>query len=78
MRLGLHLLGQVVDVSLEGQDFLDEALFLLLQLLELLMEASHVPLNVLCLQVELTVFHRQSLYSLVQLLDFHMGVPVVS
>jgi len=55
VALAFHLLGQVVDMSLQCQDLLDKVLFLLLGLLEGLLLTSEVTLKILHLLVKVSI-----------------------
>lgn len=73
----LELVGEVVDMALEGLDLSDIVLFLLLQLLDRELTAAHVLLEVKAFLVGAVVVLRQLLDGFLVAVIFDARVSVV-
>lgn len=77
IALLLQLPCDVVNMSFQSQNLADKLFFFPLLLLHLIAGPADVLFRTLQLQVQLFVFLSNRMQSLLQLLDLHVGVPVI-
>jgi len=65
-------------VAFKRQDLLDVVLLTLCLLMQLLLKAANIALLVLLQDVEFAVLVRTGLHRLLQLLDLHVRIPIIS